>query len=172
MDTQLRPTNYPKIVFSWEIACNIITLFVITWTCRHANTTTKTLAALTWITFKCTWLFNVAFATTRDHAIQDSFFTPLHMFFISSLIWTIEDFVAYIYAFASLPSLPALPASCQYCSVESHASQCTTNLTSGMFTPKPKATVQIMSLMVDSFLTKFWIIVSDLYYKDQHEMFQ
>ena len=33
----------------------------------------------------------------------------------------IEDFVAYIYAFASLPSLPALPASCHYCSAESHA---------------------------------------------------
>ena len=78
---------------------------------------------------------------------------------IVPLIWTIEDFVAYTYAFASLPSLPALPPSCQYCSVESHASQCTTNWTSGIFTPKPKATVQIMSLMVDSSFTKFWIIV-------------
>ena len=100
------------------------------------------------------------------------FFTPLHMFFISSLIWTIADVVAYIYAFALLPSLPALPTSCQYCSGESHAPKWTTNLTSGIFTPKPKATVQIMSLMVDSFLTKFWIIVSDLYCKDQHEMLQ
>ena len=86
-------------------------------------------------------------------------FTSLHMFFISLLIWTIEDCVAYIYAFASLPSLPALSASCQYCSFESHASQCTTNLTSGIFTPKPKAAVQIMSLMVDSSFTKFRIIV-------------
>ena len=73
MDTQFRHNNYPKIVFSWEIACNIVTLFVITWTCRHANTTTETLSELTWITFKCTWLFNVAVATTRNHVIQDSF---------------------------------------------------------------------------------------------------
>jgi hypothetical protein len=35
---------------------------------------TETLIALTWITFKCAWLFNVAFATNRIHAIQDSFF--------------------------------------------------------------------------------------------------
>ena len=130
MDTQFIPTNYPKIEFSWEIACNIITLVVITWTCRHANTTTETLIALTWITFKCTWLFNVAFAINRIHAIQDTFFTPLHMFFISSLIWMIDDFVAHIYAFPSLQSLPALPASCQYCSAESHAPQWTTNLIS------------------------------------------
>jgi hypothetical protein len=87
------------------------------------------------------------------------FFTPLYMFFISSLIWMIEDVVAYIYDFALLPSLPALLTSCQYCSAESHAPQWTTNLTSGIFTPKPKATVQIMNMMVDSSLTKFWIIL-------------
>ena len=130
MDTQFIPTNYPKIEFSWEIACNIITLVVITWTCRHANTTTETLIALTWITFKCTWLFNVALLLTGSMQFKIACLTPLYMFFISSLIWMIEDFVAYIYAFALLPSLPALPTSCQYCSAESHAPQWTTNLIS------------------------------------------
>jgi len=52
-----------------------MTLFIITWTCRHANTTTDTLSALTWITFNCTWLFNVVFATTRNHAILKHLYT-------------------------------------------------------------------------------------------------